>query len=348
MGTIEIDLFSDTVTRPSHAMRAAIAAADVGDEQLGEDPTVNALQERVAGLLGKERALLMPSGAMCNLASFMVHCDRPGDEIVLDATAHPVHFEAAGAATVARAQLSLIAGDRGVFTGEQLAAAVRPAGVHFPRTRLMSVEQTTNLGGGAVWPLAAVREVCEVAVGSDLRTHMDGARLLNAVVASGVDAGAYAAGFDSVWIDLSKGLGAPIGAVLAGSDEFIDQAWRIKKMLGGAMRQAGIIAAAGLYALDHNVERLGDDHANARVLADGLGALQGIELKVAAVETNIVIFDVAATGMNAASFIERMLTEHGIRFSPMGPTLVRAVTHLDVDRQQVEIAVAAVGELVRG
>ena len=254
-----VNLYSDTQTRPTPGMRAAIAAAEVGDEQRGLDPTTLALQERVAALLGHEAGLFLPSGTMCNEIALRLHARPGGDEVLLDRTAHPVNSEAGGPAQVAGLMVHVLDGDRGVFTAAQLEAALRPAGNRYmPRSRLVCVEQTSNLGGGTVWPLAGVRDVLDVAARFGLRTHLDGARLLNAVVASGVSADAFAGGFDSAWLDFTKGLGAPVGAVLVGSREFIDEAWRWKQMLGGAFRQSGIVAAGCLYALDHNVERLGD------------------------------------------------------------------------------------------
>ncbi len=335
-----VDLFSDTVTRPTADMRRFLAAAEVGDEQLGEDPSVNRLQEEIADLLGKEAAVYLPSGTMCNEIAFAVHC-RPGDEVVLDRTAHPLNYEGGGPAAIAGALLRPLEGARGIFTAAQLEAAVRSPSRYAPRSRLVSVEQTSNLGGGACWPLGAIEEVCAMARGHGLATHMDGARLLNAVVARGVAARAYAAPFDSVWIDLSKGLGAPVGAVLAGSRTFIEEAWRWKQRLGGAMRQAGIVAAAGLYALRHHVARLAEDHTRARRLAVALAGLPGVRLDPAAVETNIVIFDVAGSGSSAHVFAERALEEHGVRFSVLGPTTVRAVTHLDVADEGIERAMCA-------
>lgn len=342
---IRVDLFSDTVTRPTPEMRRFMCDAEVGDEQKGEDPTVNLLQEMVAELLGKEAALYLPSGTMCNEIAFAVHC-RPGDEIIMDKTAHPLNYEAGGPAALTGALIRPLDGVRGIFTAEQVADAIRGPNRYFPRSRLVSVEQPTNLGGGACWPLSTLEAVCETARRYGLATHMDGARLLNAVVATGVPAKTYAAPFDSVWIDLSKGLGAPVGAVLAGSREFIQEAWRFKQRFGGAMRQAGIIAAGGVYALQHHVERLAEDHEHAKLLAHGLAALPGIALNPDEVETNIVIFDLADSGMTAPQFADRVLHEHGVRFSVVGRTTLRAVTHLDVSRQDIELAIAAVAEVL--
>jgi threonine aldolase len=334
--TATVNLYSDTQTRPTDGMRAAIASAEVGDEQRKLDPTVNALQERVAELLGHEAALFLPTGTMCNEIAFRLHIGHAGDEIVLDRMAHPIIAEAGGPAALAGAMLNPIDGERGVFTGEQVEAAIRPASRYMPRTRLVSVEQTTNIAGGRVWPLETVRGVLEVARRHGLRAHMDGARLMNAVVASGVPAAEWASGFDSAWIDFSKGLGAPVGAVLAGSEELIAEAWRWKQMTGGAMRQAGVLAAACVYSLDHHVERLADDHENARALADGLAELPGVE--VDPVETNIVLFSVP----DAPGVAERLADR--VEIYPVGPDRMRAVTHLDVDREGIERALAAFRE----
>jgi threonine aldolase len=326
-------------------MRRFIAEAEVGDEQRGEDPTVNLLQEMVAELLGKEAALFLPSGTMCNLIAIKVHTQM-GDELILDRTAHPYTSEGGGPAALAGVSVALLDGARGVFTAEQVAAVIRPDGPHSPRSRLVSIENTTNQGTGKVWPLETVREVAAVARAHDLKRHMDGARLLNAVVASGVPAKTYAAEVDTTWIDLSKGLGCPVGGVLAGSRADMRQALRYKHLFGGAMRQAGIIAAAGVYALRHNVERLAEDHANAKLLATGLAEIPGIRCDVAAVETNIVHFDVAETGRTGGE-IGAAITTRGVRMGAYGGgTRVRAVTHLDVSRADVERAVAVMREVV--
>jgi threonine aldolase len=343
MSALLVDLFSDTVTRPTPAMRRAMAEAEVGDEQNREDPTVNRLQARVAALLGKEAALFLPSGTMCNQVAFAVHC-RPGDEILLHELAHPLLYEAGGPSAMVGAVLRPLPGPRGRYTAEQVRRAVRPRVHYMPRTRALSVEQTANIVGGAVWPLAEVEAVCAAGREAGLACHMDGARLMNAVVASGTPAAAFAAPFDSVWLDLTKGLGAPVGAVLAGSRDFIEQAWVYKQRFGGAMRQAGIIAAAGLYALDHHVNRLAEDHERARRFAGGLAALPGVSVDAAQVDTNIVIFDVHGTGLTAAEFTRRTRERRGVRFTDLGPTLVRAVFHLDVPADGVRRALEAAAE----
>lgn len=330
-----VNLYSDTQTRPTEGMRAAIAAAEVGDEQRGLDPTVNALQERVAELLGHKAALFLPTGTMCNEIAFRLHIRAAGDEILCDRLAHPIIAEAGGPAVLAGAMLNPIDGDGGVFTAKQLDTALRPDSRYLPRSRLVSVEQTTNISGGRVWPLETMREVLEKAREHGLRTHLDGARLLNAVVASGVPAHEWAGGFDTAWIDFSKGLGAPVGAVLAGSEELIAEAWRWKQMTGGAMRQAGIVAAGCLYALDNHVDRLADDHANARYLAEGLAEIDGLEIDPKTVETNIVLFDVE----DGPAFVERFADR--VELQAVGPKRVRAVTHLDVTRDEIDEALQA-------
>lgn len=336
-----INLYSDTQTRPTDGMRSAIAAADVGDEQRGLDPTTNALQDRVAELLGHEAGLFLPSGTMCNQIALRLHARPGGDELLLDRTAHPITSEAGGAAQVSGLMINMLDGDGGVFTASQLEAAIRAPGNRYaPRSRVMSVEQTSNRGGGRVWPLETVRGVLEVARRHGLRAHMDGARLLNAVVASGVSAADYAGGFDTAWLDFTKGLGAPVGAVLVASRELIDEAWRWKQMLGGALRQSGILAAGCIYALDHHVDRLAEDHANAQLLAHGLAGLPGVRLDPTAVETNLVFFEVD----DAPGLVRRIADRVEIQAS--GPTQIRAVTHLDVSRADVELALEAfAGEL---
>lgn len=346
MPSFPVDLFSDTLTKPTPAMRETIARAEVGDEQKREDPTVNRLQEIVAELTGHEAALFLPTGTMCNLIAHAVHC-RPGDEIILDRDSHPIHFEGGGPAVHSRASLRGLDGVRGIFTPQQLEAAIRPPDPHFPRSRLVCLENTHNMGGGSVWPLEAMQAVAATARKHSLKLHLDGARLMNAVVASGIPARTIGPLFDSLWIDLTKGLGCPVGAVLAGSRDFIEEARRCKHLFGGAMRQAGIIAAAGVYALQHHVERLAEDHANARRLARGLAELRGISINVDEVETNIVMFDIAGAGLPKSEFFRR-IESHGVRMSSgMGPTKVRAVTHLDVPPDGIDRALAAVSAAVR-
>ncbi len=337
-----IDLYSDTQTRPSPAMRRAIAEAEVGDEQRGEDPTVNRLQDMVADLLGKARALFLPSGTMCNEIAYRVWA-RPGQEIILDKTAHAIHFETGGPAALSGLMTRPLEGTRGVFSAEMVHAAVRPRdNRHAPRSALVSIEQTSNLGGGRIWPRGRIEAVAEAAHGHGLSVHMDGARLLNAVVASNVSAADFAAPCDSVWIDLSKGLGCPVGAVLAGDDDFFEEAFRCKHQFGGAMRQAGIIAAAGVYALEHNVDRLADDHVNARRLAEGLAEIAGLRADPAEIETNMVYFELTSTRLTAPQLAKRLLDEHGVRIGAVDARRMRAVTHLDVAGPDIDDAVRAV------
>ncbi len=326
-----INLYSDTQTRPTDAMRRAIASAEVGDEQRGQDPTTQRLQERVAELLGQQAGLFLPSGTMCNQIAFRLHARPGGDELILDRTAHPIIAEAGGPAWNAGLMIHALDGDGGIFGAAQLEQAIRPDNRYLPRSRLVSVEQTTNMGGGRVWPLETMRSVLEVAHAHGLRTHLDGARLMNAAVASGVAAAEYAGGFDTAWLDFTKGLGAPVGAVLCGSPELIAEAWRYKQMMGGAFRQSGMVAAGCLHALDHHVERLAEDHENARVLAAGLAELG---LEVVEPETNIVIF-AAPEGFVAA------MAERDVELSATVDGRVRAVTHLDVDDVGIERALTA-------
>ncbi|MCP5366565.1 MAG: threonine aldolase family protein [Hyphomicrobiales bacterium] len=341
---IRIDLISDTGTRPTPGMRRAMAEAEVGDEQRGEDPSVLALCERVADLLGQEAALFLPSGTMCNQIAILLHC-RPGDEVIAAESAHIVGTEGAGAAVLAGSFVRPIATSRGIFTGDDVAAAVRAPSAKTPRSRLVEVEQTSNRGGGAVWPLETLRGVARAAKAHGLALHMDGARLLNASVATGVPAADYAGLCDSAWLDLSKGLGCPAGGVLAGPADFIKEAWVWKFRLGGAMRQAGILAAAGVYALDNHVDRMAEDHDNARRLWDGVAALPGVRMAHPDVPTNMVFFDVSETG-RAAADIGADLRGHGVRIGIQGPDLMRAVTHLDVDRAGIDGAVQALGAVL--
>lgn len=340
-----IDLYSDTRTQPTAEMRHAMAHAEVGDEQADLDPTVNALCERVADLLGKEKAVYLPSGTMCNEIAYRVHC-RPGDEIILDRSAHGIIAEAGGPAALALAMLYPLDGERGQFTAEQVKNAIRSGSRYEPRSRLVSIEQTSNWGGGSVWPLEVISEIGDIASEAGLSMHMDGARLMNAVAASGVEAAAFAAPFDSLWLDFSKGLGAPVGAVLAGTTEFIHEAWRLKQQMGGAMRQAGIIAAACLYALDHHVDRLAEDHAQAKRLAEGLSELQGVDLSPSSIETNIVFFDLAPSGPSAPALAAR-LAEKGVRIGAMGKRRMRAVTHLDIGPAAIDQTLMAMAAALR-
>ena len=333
--TVRINLYSDTQTRPTAAMKDAMLRAEVGDEQHGDDPTVNLLCDRMAALLGKEAAMFLPSGTMCNEVAILTHC-RPGEEVLAHESAHIVTAEGGAPWALAGVQVTGLAGAGGQFEPAALEAAFRHPSRYSPPQRLVEVEQTANLGGGTVWPLERLRRVAELAHAQGLATHMDGARMMNAVVAAGVAPAEMAAGFDSVWLDFTKGLGAPLGAVLAGSSAFIDAAWRWKQRLGGSLRQAGMCAAACLYALDNHVDRLAEDHANARVLARGLAQIPG--LKVPQPETNLVFFDTQESGMEAAEVAARA-RRHGVLVSVMGRYRARACTHLDVHGAAVDEAV---------
>jgi threonine aldolase len=334
---VRVNLYSDTQTRPTRAMKEAMMAAEVGDEQAGLDPTVNLLCERMAALLGTEAAMFLPSGTMCNEVAILTHC-RPGDAVLAHATAHILTAEGGAPGALTGVQITPLPGEGGQFDVATLAAAVTPVSRYAMPQTLVEVEQTANLGGGTVWPVATLRAVADFAHAHGMATHMDGARLMNAVVAAGVPAAEMVAGFDSVWLDFTKGLGAPLGAVLCGSAAFIDAAWRWKQRLGGSMRQAGICAAACLYALDHHVERLAEDHDNATALARGLAGIDG--LTVQAPETNLVFVDTSATGVPAAELMARV-RQDGVMIGAMGRYRVRACTHLDVDRAGIEVAVAA-------
>ena len=338
-----IDLRSDTVTRPSPEMRAAIAAAPVGDDQFGEDPTVNRLQERIAALLGKEAALWLPSGTMANQVALRI-LTRPGDDVVVSRGSHAVWHETGASAANAGVQFTEI-GASGVFTVDEFLAARKPRGhIIYPPTTLVEVENTHNRAGGVIFPQDDVTRICAAAREHGIATYLDGARLWNAAIASGRSPAELAAPFELVSVALSKGLGAPGGSVLAGSREVIERAVRYRRMLGGAMRQVGIFAAAGLYALDHNVERLAEDHANARLIAERLAQSKRIVLDPASVQTNILVFDLAAGAPDAPAVVARA-RERGVLIFAFGPRTIRAVTHLDVSREQCERAAEILVEI---
>jgi threonine aldolase len=345
-----IDLRSDTQTRPSAGMRAAMAAAEVGDEQEREDPTVDALERRVAALLGQEEAVYLPTATMSNEIALVVLGER-GSELIVEETAHIMTAELGGAAVHGGLQTRPLAGDGGRLTPEQVRRTAHLGrSFHVPRTTIVALENTHNTAGGAVWPLHELRATVGAARELGLRVHLDGARLLNAVVASGVDAATIGSLFDTVTLCLSKGLGCPLGALIAGAQDLMAQARVEKHRFGGAMRQAGIVAAAGLYALDHNVDRLADDHARARRLAEGWHAA-GLPVDPEQTETNFVQLEVGRLGMERREAVQ-LLSAAGVRVSAtMKPGVVRAVTHLDVDddaiERAIEIAPRALGVGVR-
>ena len=334
-----IDLRSDTVTKPTHAMRKAIAEAEVGDDVFGEDPTVNILQEKVAHLLGKEASLFVPSGTMANQLSIKSHTE-PGDEVIIEASSHPYNFEGGAGAALSGIQFHCLRGVRGVLDASQIEEGVRPSDYHFPVTRLVCLENTHNRGGGSIFPFEKMAEIYRLAKSKGLLVHLDGARLWNASVATGIKPHEYAQWADSVSVCLSKGLGAPIGSLVAGTKPFIERVHRFRKMLGGGMRQVGIIAAAGIYALDHHFERLKEDHQNAKRLAVGLKEFGGVSIDPRHVETNIVIFDIANTGMTGFQVAEAMKKE-GVLIHAIGKTQIRLVTHLDVTAEGIEKALKA-------
>jgi threonine aldolase len=339
----QIDLRSDTITHPTEAMRRAMAEAPVGDDVFGEDPTVNQLQRRIAELTGKEAALFVASGTMSNQIAINAHT-QPGDEVICEYGCHIFNYEGGGSALLSGVQLHPLKGERGVITAEQIESAIRLADHHYPRTALIELENTHNRAGGAIFPLAEMNKIRRIAEKHRLRMHLDGARLWNASVASGITLKDWCAPFDSISLCFSKGLGAPIGSVLVGSAEFIDRAHRYRKVYGGGMRQAGIIAAAALYALDHHVERLREDHARARNLAEFL-VETGAQVDLAATQTNIVIADFPFP--RAAAQICARLAEIGLLALPVSPTRIRFVTHLDIDDDDLNAAKPMIKSAVR-
>lgn len=337
-----VNLYSDTQTKPSPAMKEAMMRAEVGDEQHGDDPTVWELCDRMAALMGKEAAIYLPSGTMCNVIAILTHCQK-GDEVLAHETSHILHSEGGTHAALTGVQIMPMRGANGMFTADDVRGAIRARTRYTPPQRLLHVEQTTNIGGGKVWPVQQLNEVAAVAHEQGWSTHMDGARLMNACVAAGVAPKDMVAGSDSVWLDFTKGLGAPLGAVLCGSKEFIGMAWRWKQRLGGSMRQGGIVAAACIYALENNIERLADDHANAKALARGLRQIPGVAVEEP--ETNLVFFDVTGAGMTVAKLQEK-LNARGVYVSGLGGR-VRACTHLDVTAEQIEIAITEIRDVLK-
>ena len=332
------DFYADTKTIPSMPMLESALGRAFGDEQKDEDPTTLELCERVADLLGKERAVLLPSGTMCNEIAIAVQTS-PGDEVICHRTSHFVNFEVGGPAAMSGVMTHPLDGKHGQFAAEDVRKALRPKSRYMPISRMLCAEQTAKFGGGAVWPLEELDSVAEVARSAGLSTHLDGARLLNACVKTGISAARYSRAYDSSWIDFSKGLGAPMGAVLAGNAGFIEAAWRMKIRMGGGMRQSGVIASYCLYALDNNVERLADDHALASRITEGIRDCPGME-RILPVETNIVIADLAADAPSAEQLVN-LLRGESIIIGAFGERRIRIVTHLDVDVKAADDLVAA-------
>lgn len=336
-----IDLRSDTITRPTPAMREAMMRAEVGDDVYGEDPTVNRLQDTAAALLGKRAALFVPSGTMANQLAIRLHT-QPGQEVIAESTAHIVRYEQGAAGALAGVQLHWITGERGIVTAEQVEAAIRPKDPHTIQTGLICLEHTHNSGGGSIYPLSTIEKIRTIATQHGIPMHLDGARLFNAVAATTLPPSAYAQHFDTVSFCLSKGLGAPAGSLLVTSDPtLLDKARRFRRMYGGAMRQAGILAAAGLYALDHHVARLKDDHDHAKRLARGLAGIPAVRIAPHHVETNIVMFEIPEHRLSPIEVVAR-LKEAGVLLHTIGGRRFRAVTHLDVTAAQIDQAIGIV------
>jgi threonine aldolase len=341
-----IDLRSDTVTQPTPEMRRAMFSAIVGDDVFGEDPTVNALQEKAAQMLGKEAALFVASGTMANQLSIKAQT-QPGDEVIIEAGAHAMNFEGGAGAVLSGVQFFGVPGNRGIFDAAQVEAAIRIDDVHFPVSRLIVIENTHNRGGGTAFPLIKIRQIRELATRRGLRMHMDGARLWNACVATGTSAAEYAALFDSVSVCLSKGLGCPVGSLVLGSKDFIKRVHRFRKMVGGGMRQAGFLAAAGIYALDHHIDRLEEDHRKALKLAQGLADIKNVLINPAEVETNILFFDVSRAERTAQE-VAVALRGKGVLVHPTAKTRIRCVTHLDVSFEDIDHALKVVEGVMKG
>lgn len=333
-----IDLRSDTVTRPTPGMRKAMAEAEVGDDVLGDDPTVIRLQERVASIMGKEAACFVPSGSMANQASIRAQCE-PGDEVIAHADSHIINYETGAPAALSGVMVRTPTGPCGLFDADQVESLARPDSVHFPHTKLVVVENTQNRGGGAVWPLEQSNRVARKAHELGLRAHLDGARIWNACVKTGHSPAEYARGFDTVSCCFSKGLGAPVGSAVSGDKATIARVFRFRKMFGGAMRQSGILAAAALYALENHRERLAEDHQNAARLAEGIGQMPGVTIPMP-VETNMVFIDLDKRHGTAADVCAK-LKAGGVLALPTAPQRIRLVCHLDVNRAMIERAIAA-------
>ena len=340
-----IDLRSDTVTKPSPEMRRAMAEAEVGDDVFLEDPTVNRLQDRAAELFKREAALFVPSGTMGNLTCILAQT-RPGQEVICEEYGHIYNYEMASMSAVAGVLPRIVQGEDGILSWETVSKAIRPKIYYRPQTALISLENTHNMAGGTVYPTKVAYEICDRAHDAGISVHLDGARIFNASTYLGEDVAEMTKKFDSIQFCLSKGLGAPVGSMIAGSREFIERCRSIRKMLGGGMRQAGVLAAAGLVALEKGPKRLQVDHDNAKLLANQLASIPGITLNPAKVQTNIVIFDLKKSGSSSGDFL-KALAQRGVLAVPVDSDKVRMVTHLDVDRNDVERAASVVGELVQ-
>jgi threonine aldolase len=340
---MRIDLRSDTVTKPCEGMREAMRVAEVGDDVNGDDPTVICLQDRVAQLLGKEAGLFVPSGTMSNAVAVRTHT-QPGDEIIAEESSHLYLYEGGGYAALSGCSIALVPGSRGILEPEEVQKRIRKSAgsrSHYPNASLVCLENTSNRGGGTCYPVEVLDEICRLSKEADCRLHLDGARLFNAVIASGESAARLTEGFDSISVCLSKGLGAPVGSVLVGSRSFIDRSHRWRKLFGGGMRQSGILAAAGLFALEHNIRHLADDHNRARRLAEGLGEITGLSVDQEAVQTNMVYLE---TKELAKGYVDR-LAEKGVGCFALGDRLIRLVTHLQIDDEGIEEVIMAFNEV---
>lgn len=340
-----VDLRSDTVTRPTLDMKKAMMEAELGDDVLGDDPTVIMLQEKVAQLLNKEASIFVPSGSMANQTAIRAQTEG-GDEIIAHADSHIYHYEAGAPAGLSGCSLRLLPGDGGVFDANAVRSAIRPPDSHFPQSRLVLIENTHNRGGGTVWPVEKIRAIRAVADDCGLRMHLDGARLMNACVATGLSPTTYADYFDTVSMCFSKGLGAPVGSIVAGTKETIRRVHRFRKMFGGGMRQSGLLAAAAIYALDNHVDRLAEDHANAKRLALSIANMTGVRVDLNSVQTNIVYFDLLE-GVGTAKWLCDVLREQGVWMMAIGQQRIRAVTHLDVSSAGIDTAIAVLQQALK-
>ncbi|MEA3454491.1 MAG: low-specificity L-threonine aldolase [Candidatus Caldatribacteriota bacterium] len=341
----EIDLRSDTVTLPTDEMREAMNNAEVGDDVYQEDPTVNRLEELAAKKLGKETALFVPSGTMGNLIAVLTHCQR-GDEVILEMDSHIYYYEVGGMSAVAGVIPRLITGDKGILNPQDIKRALREENLHYPKATLLCLENTHNRAGGTIVPLEVIEEICQLAHQRNIQVHLDGARIFNAAIALNIEPALLTKNVDSVMFCLSKGLSAPVGSILAGSKEFIQRSRKNRKMLGGGMRQAGILAAAGIIAIENMVERLEEDHKNARILGEGLADIGGIKVDLETVQTNMVYLDLNKSGMDTYQFLPK-LAEYNILGSPRPPTKVRLVTHYGISEEDIYTTIKAIKEIVK-